>query len=154
MTDNSPTPPNSEMDRIDLYDPQTTPDTLFGLFMMGLNINEISRILRVPLETLMRWVEEHEELRAANDKVARADALVLAGAFKLAAGHKGLDAKYYPPNLPAIKWWVHFRKVGLRKPDIIPDQNVPDDERIRAARKVIDEIDNSLPVNIKSRDAN
>ena len=154
MSDNSPTPHNQDLEPVDLYDPQTTPDTLFGLFMMGLEIDEIARILRVSVEKLMEWVVEHEELRIANDKVLRADALVITGAFKLASGHSGADGKYYPPNLPAIKWWVQFRKLGLRKPDSKRNQNVSDEDRIRTAKTLKREIDDEIPVTIKSRTSN
>ena len=58
----------------DSYDPQKTPDIIYGLLLLGPNIEKVSELLDVSLETLTEWIAIHPELAELNDRVIGADA--------------------------------------------------------------------------------
>ena len=56
------------------YDPEKTPDIIYGLLHLGPNNKKVAELLDVALETLTEWIAIHPELAELNDRVICADA--------------------------------------------------------------------------------
>ena len=134
------------------YDPQKTPDIIYGLLLLGLNIEKVSERLGVSLETLTTWIAIHPELAELNDRVICADAAVLTALHEAATGLKNNKGEWSsPPNIRAIDLWIKHRKIGLQPegPDTSKPMTAAD--RKALAAEIYNQIKNEIPVTIKNR---
>ena len=69
--------PKNAISEKDSYNPENTPDIIYGLLLLGLNNKKVAELLDVSLETLTEWLAIHPELAELNDRVICADAAVL-----------------------------------------------------------------------------
>ena len=66
--------PKNAISEKDSYNPEKTPDIIYGLLLLGPNIAKVAELLDVFLETLTEWIAIHPELAELNDRVICADA--------------------------------------------------------------------------------
>ena len=66
--------PKNAISEKDSYNLDKTPDIIYGLLLLGLNIKKVAELLGVSLETLTQWIASHPELAELNDRVICADA--------------------------------------------------------------------------------
>ena len=66
--------PKNAISEKDSYNPEKTPDIIYGLLLLGPNIEKVAELLGVSLETLTQWIAIHPELAELNDRVICADA--------------------------------------------------------------------------------
>lgn len=147
-------PPNEltvEQERA-LYNPEKTPDIIFGLLLLRLNTQRISEILGVSIQTLNYWIANEPKLAEINDRVVMADADVLSALLKSDCGIA--DEKGFwitTPNIQAIKTWIQYRKMGEKAEDSDQPSGMSDEDRHKLAKDILHEIKGGIPVTIKSR---
>ena len=138
---------------IALYNPQKTPDIIFGLLLLRLNTQRISEILGVSIETLNFWIENEPKLAEINDRVVMADANVLSALLESACGHKNEKGDWVTtPSIQAIKTWITYRKMGEKDPESEKVSSMSNEDIQKVAKQLKAEILGGVPVTIKSRD--
>ena len=136
----------------DSYDPQKTPDIIYGLLLLGPNIEKVSELLDVSLETLTEWIAIHPELAELNDRVICADAAVLTALHEAATGIKNDEGQWAsPPNIRAIDLWIKHRKIGLQDEGTDTAKTMGAADRKALAAEIYNQIKNEIPVTIKNR---
>ena len=132
------------------YDPDRTPDIIFGFLLVGYGIEQIAASLGIAPEVLRGWMGTIPEVQKACVRAACAPAEIAAALYKLCVGWTDPKGRHYPPSLPAIKLYMKTFGVepGGKEKDEPGRGNTSDEERHRLAREILDEIENKTPVPI------
>ena len=144
--------PKTDISENASYDPQKTPDIIYGLLLLGLNNKKVAELLDVALETLTEWLAIHPELAELNDRVICADAAVLTALHEAAITKPQLGRKMTPrirPLPPTSELWINT----VKSASTIPSQTTPNpsnEQRRELANEVYRQIRKEIPVTIKA----